>query len=372
MSLTPSLIERTVVPMTSVPICFLGFDGMQSLDMTGPFEVFNGANRHLADTAATHRNPQPDRYSLSVVATTTEVTTESGLGIRASLLPVDEPAPHTLIIPGGRGVHEAARNPVVTDWVTSVAAQGTRIATVCTGTFLAGAAGLLDNKTVTTHWASTERLQAAYPLSHVDADALFVGSGQFWSSAGVTAGVDLALALVEEDHGVAVAQEIARWLVVFLRRPGGQSQFAPPIWNKQAETTPIRKAQDLINNDPAADLSVGSLASQVGVSARHFSRLFHDEVGQPPGHYVETVRVSAARHHLEQSTDSVKVIARRCGFSSPEILRRAFHRHVGTSPDAYRTHHSTRSASGVSQADNPDHSAALQTSRATNQRKRSS
>lgn len=316
----------------------LTYPGIQTLDLTGPFEVFNGANEALKRS---DNNGTP--YDLRVVGTTHEVTTESGLRLLAEPLPDPGNPPHTLLIPGGTGVHQATRDPELVEWVQELARRGVRIVTVCTGTFLAGAAGLLRGQTVTTHWARARRLQAEFPECTVAPDTLFIRDDALWSSAGVTAGIDLALALVEEDLGIDVAQEVARWLVVFLRRPGGQSQFAPPIWNRPAQTSPIRAAQDLINADPAADLSVPTIASHVGVSARHFSRLFHHETGETPGRYVEAVRVSVARHHLEQSADSVAQIARRCGFASPEILRRAFHRQLGTSPDTYRKHHARSS-----------------------------
>lgn len=328
---------RDASPMPDSTIWFLAYKGMQTLDLTGPFEVLNGANQYMI------RNGLDGiRYDLKIVGKSAMVQTESGLSLGASPLPDPIPGPHTLIIPGGRGVHAACQDPHLVEWVQEVAATGARLATVCTGTFLAGAAGLLDNQSVTTHWASTQRLQDTYPLCRVDADALYLQDSNLWSSAGVTAGIDLALALVEADHDPAVAQDIARWLVVFLRRPGGQSQFAPPIWNDQAVTSPVRMAQDLINSNPSADLSVESIALQVGFSPRHLSRLFSEEVGESPGRYIEAVRINAARHHLERSCDSLTLVASKCGFASAEVLRRAFQRQVGTSPDAYRKHHSVK------------------------------
>lgn len=329
-------------------VWFLVFDRFQTLDLTGPLDVFGGANQLLHSAGAAL---QP--YELKIVSRTEQVQSESGLTIVASALPDPVQPPHTLIIPGGRGVHAAAKDPILLDWVRQLAASGTRISTVCTGTFLAGAADLLDDQHVTTHWASVQELREAYPRCRVDGDALYLRADNLWSSAGVTAGVDLALALLEDDLGADVAQEVARWLVVYLRRPGGQTQFAPPVWNSQAESSPIRNAQDLINTDPSADLSIETLAGLVGMSSRHFSRRFTDEVGLPPGRYIEAIRVTAARHHLERSDESVERISKRCGFASAEVLRRAFHRQVGTSPDGYRKHHALPATTSAS---TPPHS----------------
>ncbi len=328
-------------PMSHFSIWFLAFPEMQTLDLTGPFEVFNTANLILD-----HHQKTSDRYQLQVVSRQETVRTSSGLEFSASRPPSGLPSPtsppHTLLLPGGPGVHQAQSEPELVTWVQSVARSTNRVATVCTGAFIAGGAGLLTGKRVATHWDHSDELQQTYPEALVDSDALYVRDGDLWSSAGVTAGVDLALALVEEDFGVALAQAVARHLVVFLRRPGGQSQFAPPVWCEQAESPPIRQAQEFINTDPSVDLSIPVIARHVGVSARHFSRLFHQEVGQSPGRYVEAVRVAAARHHLEGSSSSIDRIASLCGFTSAEVLRRAFHRQVGTSPDAYRKHHSVK------------------------------
>ncbi len=331
-------------PMSNLSVWFLAYPGIQTLDLTGPFEVFSTANLILE-----HRQDGADRYELRVVSSQQSIPTSSGLQLSATTttagLPSSGSSPHTLVIPGGSGVREACQQPELVQWVRETARSSHRVATVCTGAFLAGAAGLLTSKRVTTHWDHLRDLRIAFPHALIDTDALFIHDDGLWSSAGVTAGIDLALALVETDFGADIAQEVARHLVVFLRRPGGQSQFAPPVWSNQAESSPIRAAQDLINNDPAGDLSVSAIASQVGMSARHFSRLFGHEVGQSPGRYVEAVRISAARHHLESSTISIDKIASLCGFASTEVLRRAFHRQVGTSPDTYRKHHSVRDPS---------------------------
>ncbi len=200
--------------------------------------------------------------------------------------------------------------------------------------------------TVTTHWARSERLAELHADITVDADPIFILSPgverDVWSSAGVTAGIDLCLALVERDHSTDLAQTVARWLVMYLRRPGGQSQFASPTWIRQAPPGPIQLAQELVVNAPADDHRVAELAQKVALSERHFVRRFSTEVGMSPAKFVSHVRVDAARHELERSSDTVAAIARRCGFGTAETLRRSLHRHLGVSPEGYRqrfSHH---------------------------------
>jgi transcriptional regulator GlxA family with amidase domain len=221
-------------------------------------------------------------------------------------------------------------------WLASVAPHARRVATVCTGAFIAALAGLLDGRRVATHWRYASRLQRDHPALRVDADAIFVRDDRYWTSAGVTAGIDLALALVEDDCGVATAQAIARELVMFVRRPGGQSQFAAPTWIERAEPGPIRCAQELIDAAPGDDHRVPVLAARVGLSERHFTRTFARQVGMPPARYVERVRLDAARRLLETANATTEVVARSCGFGTGETLRRVFHRHLGVAPDDYR------------------------------------
>ena len=211
-----------------------------------------------------------------------------------------------------------------------------RVATVCSGTFLAAEAGLLTGRRVTTHWARASELAEAYPDVTVDADPIYIHHGKVWSSAGVTAGIDLSLALVEEDCGIAVAQTVARWLVMFLHRPGGQTQFASPVWVPRAERSTIRAVQTLIEAAPDGDHRLPALAAAAAMSVRHFTRVFTDEVGETPARFVERVRIETARNELETTTDTLDRIAARCGFGSAETLRRVFQRRLGVSPDAYR------------------------------------
>ena len=220
--------------------------------------------------------------------------------------------------------------------VAALAAGARRIVSVCSGAFLLAAAGLLDGRRVTTHWARAGRLAADHPAVHVDADPIWTRDGDVWTSAGVTAGIDVSLALVEDDHDVEVAETVARWLVMFLRRPGTQSQFATPVRRRQANDEPIRRAQHLIDADPADDHRLGRLAARVAMSERHLLRRFSAELGVTPARYVATARVEAARRELEETDETVAAIAARVGFGTSESMRRTFVRHLGTPPDDYR------------------------------------
>ena len=319
--------------MTAVRrIVIVCFPGIQPLDVTGPHEVFAGANVALAN-----RRVDVPRYELMLCASEPgAVASESVLGLVAPFAIPTKGAIDTLLVPGGNGVYRVTTDLALLDAVADAARRARRIATVCSGAFIAAAAGLLDGKRVTTHWAHASRLAAEYPAIDVHPDAIYINDGDVWTSAGVTAGIDLALALVEHDHGVDIAQTVARHLVMFLRRPGGQSQFAAPVWDKPAEKQAVRAAQDLVNGNPAADLRVGALAEAVHMSERHFTRVFAAEVGEPPAKYVERVRVEAARRRLEQRGASVASVADQCGFGTAETMRRSFIRRVGVAPDDYR------------------------------------
>lgn len=305
------------------------FPGLQSLDAVGPLEVFASASRVAEGLGL------PGRYRVSLVSAGGQpVRTESGLELSAAPLP--EGACDTLLLPGGDGVHDARREPALVAWVRRTAPLARRVATVCTGTFLAAEAGLLDGHTVTTHWARADRLQREFPALTVDPDPIYVHDGRVWTSAGVTAGIDLALAMVQDDLGTEVAQTTARWLVMFLHRPGGQTQYSAPVWVPRAERSTVRAVQALVEAAPGGDHTVPAMAAAAAMSVRHFSRVFTAEVGEPPGRYVERVRVEAARRDLETTGDTLDVIAVRCGFGTAETMRRSFRRRLGVAPDAYR------------------------------------
>lgn len=329
-ALTPCTRVRM---LDHVLVQILLYPGVQPLDLVGPHEVFDGANRWLQ----VHR-PTAECYELELVGSVCgPVVGESGLALVAQTsIGSARTRPHTLMIPGGGGVYDARHDPALIAWCRAAAASAERVTSVCSGAFLLAEAGLLDGRRVATHWSRVDRLRREYPAVDVDPDPIFVRDGNVWTSAGVTAGIDLALALVECDHGAEVAQNVARHLVLFLRRPGGQSQFAAPVWSDPAGRIGIRAAQELVHRDPAGDLTVRTLADEAGMSERHFTRVFLDEIGCSPARYVERVRVDAARNVLERGDDGLDAVARRCGFGSTETFRRAFVRQTGVAPGAYR------------------------------------
>jgi transcriptional regulator GlxA family with amidase domain len=221
-------------------------------------------------------------------------------------------------------------------WITKAAARTRRVTSVCNGAFLLAAAGLLDGRRATTHWSACETLQRRYPEVEVEPDSIFVKDGDLYTAAGVAAGMDLSLALVEEDLGRRAALEVARWLVLFLKRPGGQSQFSAQLSAQIAEREPLRDLQAWIADNLEADLSVPALAERACMSPRNFARAFRKEVGMTPAVYVEAARVEAARIALDGSQEPVESVARRCGFGTVETMRRAFHRRLGVGPSSYR------------------------------------
>jgi transcriptional regulator GlxA family with amidase domain len=312
-------------------VVIVAFDGLQPLDAVGPHEVFAGAGRAAAalGRAGGYRVTVASLYGGPVRA-------ESGLELGTVPLPDATERIDTLVLAGGTGADAAAADEALVTWIAGTAPRCRRVATVCSGAFLGAAAGLLEGRRVTTHWARAGQLREAYPGLTVDPDPIYIRDGKYWSSAGVTAGIDLSLALVQEDLGVDVAQTVARWLVMFLHRPGGQTQFASPVWVPRAERSTVRAVQTLVEAAPGGDHSVGALAAAAAMSLRHFSRVFTAEVGETPSRFVERTRLEAARRELETTGDTLDVVAARCGLGSAETLRRVFHRHLGTSPDAYR------------------------------------
>jgi transcriptional regulator GlxA family with amidase domain len=309
------------------PIVFVGFDDFQALDVTGPWEVFN--------TAGLIAGRVPELRLLTSGGR--EVRTNSGLRMAADgdVSRYDGDV-GTLVVPGGLGVREAIREPDLVAAVGDLAGRASRIAGVCTGAFLLAEAGLLDGRRATTHWASCDRLAERYPGVSVEPDPIFVRDGDVVTSAGVTAGMDLALALAEEDHGPGPALQAARMLVVYARRPGGQAQFSVQLSHQLAEREPIRELQGWIADHLEGDLSVGTLAGRVHLSERQFARVFRHEVGTSPADYVERMRVERARSVLETDRAPLESVAARCGFAGAEVMRRAFQRRLGTSPREYR------------------------------------
>ncbi len=311
-------------------VVVLVYPGVQSLDAVGPYEVFAGATRVAASIGSAG-------YSVRLVsADGRPVAAGSGIVLQTGPLPGPEERIDTLVLPGGDQARMACADATVMSWVTSTAPRCRRVASVCTGAFLAAEAGLLNGRRVTTHWASADQLARDYPMLDVDVDPIYLRDGKYWTSVGVTAGIDLALALVEEDLGGSVSQTVARWLVMFRHRPGGQTQFASPVWVPRAERSTVRAVQTLVESAPGGDHRVPALAAAAAMSVRHFTRVFTDEVGETPARFVERVRIEAARHELETTSDTLEVVASRAGFGSAETLRRTFQRRMGVTPDSYR------------------------------------
>ena len=312
----------------------VAFPGVQILDVSGPLEVFSTACRALAE-----RDPQATPpYSLELVATCDgPLETSSGIEIVAQrAVQKLRGAIDTLIVAGGEGTEEALQDDGLIGWIRRTGPRARRLASVCSGAFLLAQAGLLDGRRATTHWRSCDLLARAFPKVRVEPDPIFVRDGRVYTSAGVCAGMDLALALVEEDLGRELALAVAQQLVVFLKRPGGQSQFSVQLQAQSAEREPLRDLQTWIIENPHADLSVETLAKRVAMSPRNFARVFGTEVGTTPARYVEQSRVEAARRHLEESDSSVESVAHACGFGTSETLRRAFLRTLSVSPTDYR------------------------------------
>jgi len=313
-------------------VWIVAFPGAQVLDVTGPWEVFALANR-----AGGARAP---RYAVSVVAPSAgAVATSGGLALLAqrSLAQATGPV-DTLIVAGGEGTRPHARDARLVRWIGRAARRARRVASVCTGAFLLAEAGLLDGRRATTHWAMCDALQRRFPAVRVERDPIFVRDGHVFTSAGITAGIDLALELVEEDCGRDVALTVARWLVMFLRRPGGQSQFSAQLSAQLAERDGLRDVQGWIADHPADELTVPALARRAHMSPRNFARAFRRETGVTPAAYVEAQRVEAARRLLETTARNVAEVATACGFSRVETMHRAFRRVLRVAPAQYRRH----------------------------------
>lgn len=253
-----------------------------------------------------------------------------------SIATADPHGVDTLIVSGGDGAFAARSDRRLVDWITTAATSARRVASICSGAFLLAETGLLEGRRVTTHWKEAGQLAREHPEIVVDSDPIFIEDGRFWSSAGVTSGMDLALALVEADLGHEIVLTVARDLVLFLRRPGSQSQFSLPLWSQPPASDPLRLVVDAIHTDPGGRHDISELAQRAGLSPRHLQRRFTHEIGLPPAAYVERVRIEAAQRDLADRDDPVEAIARRYGFGTAETLRRTFHRHVGVTPSDYR------------------------------------
>jgi transcriptional regulator GlxA family with amidase domain len=319
---------------TTRTIAILAMPGVQLLDVCGPLDVFAEANVQAAR----------DAYRLLVIASR-HGTIRSSSGTR--LMPdhvIGDPALgaiDTLLVAGCPNAADTHPPRAVIEWLRKLTPRTRRYGSVCSGAFLLAEAGLLDGRRVTTHWAVADRLAEAYPDTTVDADAIHVRDGRLRTAAGVTAGLDLAFALVEEDLGREIAMAVASQLVMFFKRPGGQMQFSRKGNSLPASRSVLQEVQRFVSAHPSLDHTVTSLAARAGLSPRHFARLFRHEVGVTPAAWVEAARVTAARHLLEGGQAAPKQVAVRCGFANADTLRRAFARHLGVTPAEYRRYHAS-------------------------------
>ncbi len=357
-----------LMPSTSAPrnIAILVYPGVQSLDVTGPLEVFSAAQQLLEPGAArggtsdqrweagdwARRSPggrarREGGYRTHVISTDgAPLETSSGLMIVPHAGLDDAPrAIDTLIVAGGVGVERLCEDRAALAWIAARALDTRRLASVCTGAFALAAAGLLDGRRAATHWASAAELARRYPRVRVEPEPIFVRDGSVWTSAGVSAGMDLALALLEDDLDREAALTVARHLVLFLRRPGNQSQFSATLAAQAPARDALREVQRFAVENLAADLSVEALAARAHMSARHFARSFRAQVGITPARYVERLRLEAARRALEEASEPLAAVAAGCGFGTPETMRRTFLRALGVGPAEYRrrfqVHHTT-------------------------------
>lgn len=309
-------------------VVIVAFDGFQSLDLSGPAEVFAAAGWPLRIVTV---DGAPVRSSSGIT-----IVPDGDLASARG--PID-----VLMVVGGDGTPAAMRDARLLAWLRRTARRSRRVTSVCSGAFVLAEAGLLDGRRATTHWSVCDALAERYPNIEVDPDPIYVRDGDVWTSAGVTAGMDLALALVEEDLGREVALAIARRLVLFLRRPGNQSQFSAQLSLQTADRDALRDVQHHIAERLDDDLSVDALAARAAMSPRHFARCFRDETGTTPARFVEAARLEAARRRLEESDDSIESIARACGFGTAETMRRAFVRVLHVAPTEYRRRFATAS-----------------------------
>ena len=320
------------MPSKTLHIGLLGFDGVNGLDLSGPAEVFANANQHAATDAR-----QAPPYALHVVGLEERpFTTESGLKLTPSCTVSNVPALDTLIVPGGAGLRVAATNARVAEWIAASTSAIRRIASICTGVYGLAPTGLLDGRRVATHWRFAEDVRRRFPNLRVDGDAIYAVDGRFFTSAGISSGIDLALALIERDLGSGIALAVAREMVVYLRRPGGQSQFSEPLRFQTHATDRYADLAAWIVTHLTDDLSVQALAERACLGERQFRRGFVEAFDCTPAAYVEELRMGEARSRLLASDTTIDRIAASVGFRSTDVFRRAFERKFGITPADYR------------------------------------
>ena len=313
-------------------IVIVGYDDLTSLDLSGPLEAFSSA--FLEDSSS---SPQPC-YKVTIAALNAKTfRSVSGLRMTASCSLSSLRHIDTLVIPGGPGIRLSPAAPKLADWISRRASGIRRIASVCTGVYAIAPTGLLDGRRVTTHWKFAGQLASRFPALKVDANALYIRDGKFYTSAGVTAGIDLSLALIEEDFGPRVALAVARELVVYMKRPGGQEQFSEPLKFQVATTSRFADLAAWILGRLNKDLSVEAMAEHINLCPRQFSRRFRLEFNSSPAAFVQRLRLDEARKRLSDPGGTVESIADSVGFHDPDSFRRAFTQRFGVAPTHYRS-----------------------------------
>jgi transcriptional regulator GlxA family with amidase domain len=324
--------EMNYSPSGTKQIVFFGLPPVREIDLIGAVDVFSTANQLAGGKPL---------YDLKIISAEI-VKKERIAGMFGVYLSCDgdyrsfKKKIDTLLVPGGLGVEEKTADPAALRWLRKAAKSSRRVGSICTGTFLLGQAGLIDGRRVTTHWRFADELARRYPKARVDPAPIWIQDGKYYTTAGVTSGIDLSLALLEEDHGAALAIDVARMMVVFLKRPGNQTQFSVSLEAQKTDRKPLHELQVWLAEHLSADLSVEALAKRVAMSPRNFQRLFTAEAGKSPARYVEELRIEAARRHLERTTQSLDEIADRCGFRSADVMGRVFVRLLHATPGEYR------------------------------------
>lgn len=316
-------------------IVFLGLPGSQILDITGPFQVFVRAAEIYLRSHPKENSP----YTVLLASTTGSRTllTNCGLSLAATDNFRSLPARiHTLLVAGGAGVEEANHSKDLIAWLREVSPRVQRLGSICTGAFLLASAGLLDGKRAATHWKWADELARRFKKVTVDPEPIYIRDGKIFTTAGVLAGMDLALALVEEDLGAPIALQVARELVMYMRRPGGQSQFSTALALQTSDRKQMEELRCWVADHLRSDLRVESLADRAGMSPRNFARVFAKETGVTPARFIEKIRVESGRRRLEESRDDLEKIARDCGLGSVQALRRSFLRVLRVAPSEYR------------------------------------
>ena len=313
-----------------ITIGFLAFDGIQALDLFGPFDAFAEANSASPSSGC--------RYELIIVSEHGKpVTTESGVVIQTQVSIDNCPALHTLVIPGGAGTRNEKISQRLIDWITLTAATTKRICSVCTGLFILARTGLLDGRAATTHWNFVDEISLLYPSINIQPDALYIKDGRFITAAGITAGIDMTLSLIEEDMGPKSASAVARMLVMFFRRPGGQNQYSSFLQQQEKSTDRFADLIAWIADNLTEELSTSSLAARVYLGERQFTRKFKEVYGTTPSRNVERIRIDVAKNWLLSTSNSITTISQQTGFQSADSFRRSFERVNGIGPSEYRS-----------------------------------